>query len=107
MVDATQYPVKQSEGIMINAEYIKIQLILKLSRIELSNSELMDDIRLIGKDIDRTGFLIELNKDSSFKNDIRIAKLAESLRNILITFAAFNQHIETIGQKNSLGYAQG
>ena len=88
-------------------DYLKIQLILKLSRIELSNSELMDDIRLIDKDIDRTGLIIELEKNISLGKDVRIKKLAESLRNILITFAAFNQHIERVGQKNSLGYAQG
>ena len=95
------------QGNSINVDYIKIQTILKVSWFDIANKELIEDIRLIDKDVERTGYLIELNDDKTV-NKQDIERVRESLRNILITFAAFNQKIEVKGtRKFDLGYAQG
>jgi hypothetical protein len=94
----------QQENNMVNVDYIKIQTIVKVSRIDISNKELIEDIRLIDKDVDRTGYLMEINKENKL-NEKDSDKVRESLRNILITFAAYNQRIDE--GKFELGYAQG
>lgn len=76
----------------------KIQLILKLARCDVSNSKLIQDIKQIDKDIERTGYMSEIEGEAA---QVRMAK---ALRNILITFATFNQNLNS---SNSLGYTQG
>ncbi len=89
-----------------NVGYIKLQLVVKLSRASISNSKLLNDIRQIDKDIERTAYLTEMTDSAHQK------RLATSLRNILVTFSAFNQNIDSLAntnesKKNNLGYTQG
>ncbi len=91
----------------VNVDYIKIQLVLKISKHKISTQKLIDDIRQIDKDITRTSYLSEIEKDKSLDHLVR-NRIKDSLRNILITFAAFNQNLNQNGQEsNSLGYTQG
>lgn len=76
----------------------KIQLILKLARCDVSNSKLIQDIKQIDKDIERTGYMSEI------EDEVEQIRMAKALRNILITFATFNQNLNS---SNSLGYTQG
>lgn len=84
----------------ISVEYIKLQTIVKVSRSRVSNQKLMEDIRQIDKDVERTCLLIDMRQN----NQPDLDRMSESLRNMLITFAAFNQKID---DKFDLGYAQG
>jgi hypothetical protein len=88
----------------VNVDYIKIQTIVKVSRVAISTKELIDDIRLIDKDVERTGYLQEIRKEAAL-SDREINRLSDSLRSILITFSAYNQKIDN--GKSDLGYAQG
>ena len=97
----------------VNVNYIKIQTILHISRINISNSKLLNDIRQIEKDLERTGYLIDLDEDNS-DHDATVyskehMKASNSLRNILVTFCAFNQSIDDFNTINkiNLGYTQG
>jgi len=95
----------------VNVDYVKIQTILHISRINISNSKLLNDIKLIEKDLERTGYLISLDKsenNDSPKSE-EYSKAWNTLRNILITFCAFNQNIEDFSSMNkiNLGYTQG
>ncbi len=86
-----------------NLDYIKIQLIVKLSRVSILQSKLLEDVKQIDKDIERTTYLSDINEENK-------KIISKPLRNILITFAAFNQNIngyDTENSKNSLGYTQG
>ena len=93
-----------------NVDSMKIQLILKLSRRQINASKLIDDIKLIDKDLERTGYIIQLDSDKSVSDAVKM-RLKETLRNILITFAAYNQNVSSRKQDdqstNSLGYTQG
>jgi hypothetical protein len=90
----------------ISTDSAKLQTILKLSSINISISKLLDDIKQIDKDIERTSFIIEMANKMP-KSDLD--SLVKSLRNILITFVAFNQNINDSRKENSLdlGYTQG
>lgn len=90
-----------NETHQINVDYIKIQLVLQISKCKISTRKLIEDIRQIDKDIERTNFLNELEEYHSAADHARIVK---ALRNILITFATFNQNLD---ENNSLGYTQG
>jgi hypothetical protein len=75
------------------------------------NSKLLNDVKLIEKDLERTGYLISLDKsenNDSPKSE-EYTKAYFTLRNILITFSAFNQTIEDFSSANkiNLGYTQG
>ena len=84
----------------VNIDSMKIQQILQLARVNIDIAKLFDDIKQIDKDVDRTGYLIEVARS----NEPEIAeRLSVSLRNILITFAAFNQSTD----QSNLGYTQG
>jgi len=90
----------------INLDYVKIQLILKLSRASILNSKLISDIRQIDKDINRTAYLTDMPESTKKK------RLVTSLKNILVTFSCFNQNIDSLDgtnecKKNNLGYTQG
>lgn len=64
---------------------------------------MINDIKQIDKDLDRTSFLIELEEKKRLK-------VKNSLRNILITFSAFNQSSsdDMFNKKIlDLGYTQG
>ena len=92
---------KQSNENQVNLDYIKIQLIVTLSRVSISNSKLLEDIKQIDKDVERTACLSDMDDKNTMLNP---------LRNILITFAAFNQNVngcDAKNPKNSLGYTQG
>ena len=104
---------KYNEEDIININSIKIQTILKLSHKEINNNKFLDDVRQIDKDINRTGYLFELDDDKSITK-IDKENIKNALRNILISFAAFNQQIinpnDNKNDKNSsfnLGYTQG
>ena len=98
---------KNVDNQQVNVDYIKIQLVLQISKHKINLKELIEDIKLIDKDIERTSYLKELEKHSVLDNKSR-KRIANSLRNILITFAAFNQNLNQTGQENnSLGYTQG
>lgn len=84
----------------VDVNCMKIQSILKISRLEIQIEDFKNDLRQIDKDIPRTGYLIELEKD----NSIEISKLSQSLRDILIVFSAFNQKT---ADNHLLGYTQG
>jgi hypothetical protein len=90
----------------ISTESAKLQTILKLSSINISVPKLLDDIKQIDKDIERTSFIIEMTNKMS---QCDIDSLVKSLRNILITFVAFNQNINDSRKENclDLGYTQG
>lgn len=95
----------------LNIDYIKLQTILKISRLNVSKSCLVEDIKQIDKDIDRTGYLNELENDKKC-NDEQRESIKNALRNILITFAAFNQTLTETNKdlsvtEVSLGYTQG
>ncbi len=79
-------------------DYCKIQLILKIARFNVSNSELIQDIKQIDKDIERTGYILEII------DEMTQVRMSHALRNILITFATFNQNLKS---SNALGYTQG
>lgn len=74
----------------------------------------MSDVKIIDNDLDRTGYLIELNNNGSFDQSYK-ERIRQALRNILVTFAAFNQSVNSntdeISQSkkrsNGLGYTQG
>ncbi len=84
----------------VNIDSIKLQQILLLSRVSIDNQKLLEDIKQIDKDVERTGYLIEVLRS----NEPHIfEKLSNILRNILITFAAFNQSAD----QSNLGYTQG
>ena len=91
---------------------LKLQAILKLSgSSNISIHKLIDDIKQIDKDLERTSFIIEMNhkyNDSPQHPDL--ININASLRNILITFVAFNQNLNEFKKENSsfnLGYTQG
>ena len=97
----------------VNVDYVKIQTILQISRTHISNAKLINDMRLIEKDLERTGFLIDMDNDERYQDPTVLAeahtKASNTLRNILITFAAFNQNIDDFSSSNklNLGYTQG
>jgi hypothetical protein len=93
-------------SVTINVDYVKLQTILHLSRINIANSKLLEDIKQIDKDIERTSYLTEL---SAHVNESELKRITSSLRNILITFAAFNQNLEEFksDKQFNLGYTQG
>lgn len=95
----------------VNVDYVKIQTILHISRIHITNSKLLNDIKLIEKDLERTGYLISLDKSENNESpkSEEYTKAWNTLRNILITFCAFNQNIEDFSSLNkiNLGYTQG
>jgi hypothetical protein len=98
---------KSDDNQPVNVEYIKIQLILQISKHKISLKKLNEDIKLIDKDIERTSYLKELENHNIFDEKSR-ERIKDSLRNVLITFAAFNQNLNQTGQENnSLGYTQG
>ena len=73
--------------------------------MNISHSKLIDDIKQIDKDIERTSFIIEMGK---ILEKLENEKLTQSLRNILITFVAFNQNLrENKSGTLNLGYTQG
>ncbi|RNA41958.1 TBC1 domain family member 15-like [Brachionus plicatilis] len=90
----------------IDLGYLKIQSLLNVSRRRINNTKLMNDIKQIDKDLERTTYLIEIEeKDLADKT-----KIKNSLRNILITFSAFNQSSSDEMSNNGcfdLGYTQG
>lgn len=95
--------IKQLHEDQENLDYIKIQLIVKLSRVSICFSKLQDDIKQIDKDIERTTCLSGTSEEDK-------TNMLKSLRNILVTFAAFNQNInghDAENPKNDLGYTQG
>ena len=93
-----------SEAHQVNVNYIKIQLVLQISKLKISTKKLTEDMKQIDKDIERTSYLTEIEKGNM--DELARERIANSLRNILITFAAFNQNLS--GQEtNSLGYTQG
>jgi hypothetical protein len=102
--EANIYENTTQQDNTVNVDYIKIQTIVKVSRVAISNKELIEDIRLIDKDVDRTGYLMEISKEKRLAEK-DLSKVRESLRNILITFSAYNQRIDE--GKFELGYAQG
>lgn len=94
-----------------NIEYMKFQSIVKVSRANISCTNLNEDMKLIDKDLDRTGYLHEVADDESL-NDQEKSSIRTALRNLLVTFAAFNQSVvEVYGEKensvSNLGYTQG
>lgn len=97
-----------------NIDYIKLQTILKISRMNVSKTGLIEDVKQIDKDIDRTGYIMEISQDESL-NDREKSSITSAIRNILITFAAFNQNIDEVEKEQttntnnstSLGYTQG
>lgn len=94
-----------------NIDYIKLQSILKVSRINVSQASLIGDVKQIDKDLDRTGYLIELEADKSLSDSER-RSIRTALRNVLVTFAAFNQSVVEVDQEqenksSNLGYTQG
>jgi hypothetical protein len=106
----------------INIDYIKLQTIVQISRKKIETSSLMSDIRGVDKDIDRTSYLIALsdadeklasNDPAKPLQEEKTNKIRNALRNILITFGAFNQHInnklsnDATDQQYNLGYTQG
>ena len=98
---------KNDDNQQVNVDYIKIQLVLQISKHKINLKKLDEDIKLIDKDIERTSYLKELEKQSAFDDKSR-KQIADSLRNVLITFAAFNQNLNQTGhENNSLGYTQG
>ena len=93
-----------SEAHQVNVDYIKIQLVLQISKLKISTKKLTEDMKQIDKDIERTSYLTEIEKGNM--DELARERIANSLRNILITFAAFNQNLS--GQEtNSRGYTQG
>jgi hypothetical protein len=70
----------------------------------VNNSKLFDDIKQIEKDLERTGAFIELDESENKDNNLEKARIKDSLKNILITFSAFNQIME---DSTDLGYTQG
>lgn len=90
----------------LNSQCIIIQSILNISRINISNSQLMQDIRQIDKDVERTSYIIELSNEKSATQE-ELKKMTNSLRNILITFSAFNQKSNDTNLNFDLGYTQG
>lgn len=87
----------------IDLDYLKIQNILNVSKKQINNTKMINDIKQIDKDLDRTSFFIEMEEKIQ-------PKVKNSLRNILITFSAFNQSSsdEMINKKIlDLGYTQG
>ena len=99
----------------VNLDYIKIHTILRVSRLSISNSKLAEDIKQIEKDIERTGYVFDdLDKDPSLSPGSR-SRIVDALRNVLITFAAFNQNVDdpktpktaTASPTFNLGYTQG
>lgn len=106
--------LKNNTNSSVNIDYIKIQTILKISRKTLNIKKLMSDIKQIEKDIPRTGYLIEIDEDESQKHELD--RLSLNLKDMLITFSAFNQDfnddtnsINTQHSHNTydLGYTQG
>lgn len=87
---------------MINVDSVKIQTILKISRINVNESRLKEDIKQIDKDLQRTKYLAELLDDPKKKESH-----TNALRNLLITFAAFNQTMTFDNKEIDLGYSQG
>lgn len=103
--------VAQTPNSSANIEYIKFQSIVKVSRANISRTNLSEDMKLIDKDLDRTGYLHEVADDESL-NDQEKSSIRTALRNLLVTFAAFNQSVvEVYGEKensvSNLGYTQG
>jgi hypothetical protein len=82
-----------------NIDYIKIQSILKVSRHKIDVKMLLDNIQQIEKDVPRTTLFN--NKDNK--------EFLNSLRLLLITFAAFHQNLSSSNgtTTNNLGYTQG
>lgn len=77
----------------------------------MSQTSLIGDVKQIDKDIDRTGYLNELDADKSL-NDSEKTSIRTALRNVLVTFAAFNQSVVEVDQEqenksSNLGYTQG
>ena len=118
-----KYKTRESSGLpsqedgsqSVNVDYIKIQTILRVSRLPISNSKLAEDIKQIEKDIERTGYVFDdLDKDPSLSPESR-SRIVEALRNVLITFAAFHQNVEDPDAPKAtpssptynLGYTQG
>lgn len=66
-------------------DMIKLQHILKMSRLRISKSSLAEYIKQIDKDMDRTGYLKEVGDDNSM-SDQEKAKIKNALLNVLITF---------------------
>jgi hypothetical protein len=100
---------KTTDDNLLNINSIKLQTILKISRVKIFNKELLEDVKLIHKDIERTGYLMELGENREVNKE-QIDKISESLSNILITFAAFNQSIDekiSDDERFNLGYTQG
>ncbi len=99
--------LKNDNNSLVNIDYIKIQTVLKISRLKLNLNMLISDIKQIDKDVPRTGYLIEIDEDSDKKHDID--RLSTSLKNILVTFSAFHQATNDENRVNSLdlGYTQG
>jgi hypothetical protein len=96
--------VLESNEPIANIDYIKLQSIIKISRIKVNNTKLIDDIKQIEKDLERTGAFIELDESDNKSDNIEKARLKDSLKNILITFSAFNQIMD---DSTDLGYTQG
>ncbi|CAF0750248.1 unnamed protein product [Brachionus calyciflorus] len=91
----------------LNFDYLKIQTLLNISSKNIINSKLVSDIRQIDKDIERTSYFNEL---SNYETEDKIKKLMDSLKNLLITFSAFNQYSSKemgLAGKCDLGYTQG
>ena len=120
-IDKTQDKYKmrelsdKSDEERVNLDYIKIQTILRVSRLPISNSKLMEDIKQIEKDIERTGYVFdELDKNPDLNPESR-TRIVDALRSVLITFAAFHQNVDepktpkgvTVGPSFNLGYTQG
>jgi len=99
--------LKNDSNSLVNIDSIKIQTILKISRLKLNLQMLLSNIKQIDKDVPRTGYLIEFDDKSDKKEDLN--RLSFSLKNILVTFSAFHQVTgEERNIKNyDLGYTQG
>jgi hypothetical protein len=99
--------LKNDSNSLVNIDSIKIQTILKISRLKLNLQMLLSNIKQIDKDVPRTGYLIEFDDKSDKKEDLN--RLSLSLKNILVTFSAFHQVTgEERNIKNyDLGYTQG
>jgi hypothetical protein len=94
----------------INMDYVKLQTILKISRLAISKTSLHEDIKQIEKDLERTSYLKELTMATTPGEEDESSRLmahSNALKNILITFAAFNQTINVEGKDYDLGYSQG
>jgi hypothetical protein len=103
----------KENNLKANIDYIKIQSILKISRHKIDFKMLLDDIRLINKDVPRTTVFNVDNENGTeeFVDDDINDQFHRDLHDILITFAAFHQNVNNTGsqgnKKDNLGYTQG